>query len=438
MEIYLSGIIYTFLYVVLCKMFVEIFAKKNKKKSPLITWTFLTGLTICDYFVSILFVDSVFIKQLIIVLLGTFVMWVCYQIRFFKSTLVILFYQGLCFVTDYIAWMGLQKLIAATLVETTMLELFMGTLSQLLVFCLIIALRHRFAPNSAEALTNLEWTKFSIFPTFTMIAIIAMAVNFDGLTNAKQVNTLIFLGFGMLLLNILIFYLLCDAIEREVRIRKQQLSAERAENEMAMYRQISESFDRQKRREHEYKNEMMVIASLLQRNEIEKLHTLLDKYNAEIAHRTDAIDTNHVIVNAILNTKRQEAREKGIVFVLKVNDLSGLCMEDQDIVVILSNMLNNAIEACEKCSGKRIIKVKAVKEAKTIIFSVVNTIQEAPSLVDGKYRTTKKEEQFHGMGIENVQKIVGKYGGSCAIRYDEEQFYFVVYLSEPPFDAVTP
>lgn len=83
-----------------------------------------------------------------------------------------------------------------------------------------------------------------------------------------------------------------------------------------MYRQISENFDQQKKREHEYKNEMMVISSLLKQNEMEKLHTLLDKYNAEIAHRMDAIDTNHVIVNAILNTKHQEAREKGIVFVL--------------------------------------------------------------------------------------------------------------------------
>ncbi len=114
---------------------------------------------------------------------------------------------------------------------------------------------------------------------------------------------------------------------------------------------------------------------------------------------------------------------------LKVNDLSGLNMEDQDIVVILSNMLNNAIEACEKCTGKRIIKVKTVKEGGTIIFSVINTIQEIPQIIDGRYRTTK-EEQFHGMGIENVKEIVNNYGGTCAIRYDKEQFYFVVYLSE--------
>ena len=37
-------------------------------------------------------------------------------------------------------------------------------------------------------------------------------------------------------------------------------------------------------------------------------------------------------------------------------------MCDEDIVVILSNLLNNAIEACEKCSGKKFMKMKLVKE----------------------------------------------------------------------------
>lgn len=429
MQLSVSVIIYTFLYIVLCNMFVETFARKRENKSVCSIWIFLAALTIFDCVASVLLVKNFVAKQMVIIMSGTITMWLCYHISFLKSTLIILFYQGSCFVTDYIAWMGMQKLLAAALVETTMLQLLMGTLSQLLIFSLIIVLRHHFTQDSTEILTNLEWAKFSVFPAFTITAVIAVLINFDGLENQIQINTLICLAFGMLILNIFVFYLLWDAIEREVKIRKEQLSAERAKSETAMYRQISENFDRQKKREHEYKNEMMVIASLLKQNEIEKLHILLDKYNDEFAHRIDAIDTNHVIVNAILNTKHQEAREKGIVFVLKVNDLSGLNMEDQDIVVILSNMLNNAIEACEKCTGKRIIRVKAVKNGGTIIFSVINTIQAPPILIDGRYRTTKAEA-CHGMGIENIKEIVHKYGGTCAIRCDEEQFYFVVYLSE--------
>lgn len=429
MERYISEIVYTFLYIVLCKMFVEIFAVKKKEKPAHIIWIYFLMLTVFDCLASAVLAEDFAIKQIAVILSDALIVWLCYQTSFLKSVLIILFYHGLGFVTDYIAWMGFKKLLAVRLDETALLQLLMGTLSQLLVFSIIIILRRHFAKGSVESLSNLQWIKFSVFPIFTMAAVIAMLVNFNGLRNERQANTLICLAFGMLMLNIFVFYLLWDAIDREVKIRNGQLLAERAKSQTEMYRQISENFDRQKKREHEYKNEMMVISSLLDQNEFEKLRMLLDKYNDEIAHRIDAIDTNNVIVNAVLNTKHQEARDKGILFVPKVSDLSELPIEDEDIVVILSNMLNNAIEACEKCKGKRIIRVKAVKEGGDVIFSVINTIEEAPCLIDNKYRTTKKG-QLHGMGIENVKETAGKYGGTCSIRHDGEQFYFVVYISE--------
>ena len=59
-----------------------------------------------------------------------------------------------------------------------------------------------------------------------------------------------------------------------------------------------------------------------------------------------------MIIDAILNSKYKETLDKGIVFIFQINDLSGIKMCDEDIVVILSNLLNNAIEACERCSAK--------------------------------------------------------------------------------------
>lgn len=66
----------------------------------------------------------------------------------------------------------------------------------------------------------------------------------------------------------------------------------------------------------------------------------------------NAIDTNNVIVNTILNEKYNEMMDKGIIFVFRINDLSSIKIEDEDLVVILSNLLDNAIEACQKCEGK--------------------------------------------------------------------------------------
>ena len=76
--------------------------------------------------------------------------------------------------------------------------------------------------------------------------------------------------------------------------------------------------------------------------------------------------------------------DKGIVFIFQINDLSGIKMCDEDIVVILSNLLNNAIEACEKCSGKKFMKMKLVKEKDNIIISVKNTYDGKLNIKDGE------------------------------------------------------
>ena len=55
---------------------------------------------------------------------------------------------------------------------------------------------------------------------------------------------------------------------------------------------------------------------------------------------------------------------------LRINDLSKIVIEDEDLVVILANLLNNAIEACEKCEEKKTIKLKFVIEENLIVLSV--------------------------------------------------------------------
>ena len=107
-----------------------------------------------------------------------------------------------------------------------------------------------------------------------------------------------------------------------------------------------------------------------------------------------------MIVNAILNTKYQEAISKHIVFVFKVNDLSRIGIDDEDLVVVLANLLNNAIEACKKCEEKKIIKFKFMVEDELIILSVKNTYNQPLVYDNDEIRNSKTvEPEAHGVGI---------------------------------------
>ncbi len=429
MLLHIYGIIYTILYVALCKMFIETFAKK-RISNDVYGFLLLMGVVIVEYMQSVLFARYMFVKVAGIILCGTLFMWIYFKQKIIRIFIFMLLYEGLCITTDYISLTMIEHFFVHIQKEQLLsqaMSLLMGCLSQILLFCIILGIRRCFTNSSASMMTEFEWVRFAIFPIFTICSIMAMLANFDAIVDVKQKNVLLCIAFGMLVINVLVFYLIHDILEREAQIREDKLFRERVKNETMLYRQISENYDKQCKREHEYKNQMMVVSALVKKRELKNLDRYLEKTSEQIAHNIDSIDTNHVIVNAILNTKYQEAREKGIVFVLKINDLSDLSISDEDIVVILSNLLDNALEACEKCDEK-MIKVKFVHENEQIVISVVNTFVDNPVIINGSYQTIKEDTSMHGMGIRNVREVVDKYGGTCVIRHENNLFRFVVFI----------
>ena len=137
----------------------------------------------------------------------------------------------------------------------------------------------------------------------------------------------------------------------------------------------------------------------------------------------------HASVKVVVWNRKNKLLNEQTLFIFQINDLSGIKMRDEDIVVILSNLLNNAIEACEKCSGKKVMKMKLVKEKDNIIISVKNTYDGKLNIKDGEIQTSKKYEiDEHGVGIKNIIEVITKYQGSYAIRNENNEFYFSVIL----------
>lgn len=433
METQIYGIFYSILYVVLCKMFVETFEEKRDFTKNLYRYGILMFLIALVYMVSVLFADNFVLKELFIIALSTLCMWMSFQQKIVKAVILVLFYQGVALVIDYISVIVMSKCFPTITMERLSdpaVNILLGTLSQIFLFCFIMLVRRYVVRKSAEVLTAMEWVRFAIFPVFTIIVLVALLTGFQIPLNSSQKNILICIAFGLLLMNIIVFALINDILKREMLIRENRLFRERAINETGMYRTISENYDKQRKREHEYKNQMAFIAALARDNKVEELNHYLKEYNKEILVNMDLIDTNNVIINAILNSKYQEAREKGIVFVVKVNDLSGLKIKDEDIVLILSNLLNNAIEASEKCD-EAVVRLKFVKEKNQIIISVVNTMANEPLANDNKFVTSKTENaDMHGIGIENIKEAVGKYGGSCVIKHDSKSFRFAILIPD--------
>ena len=82
----------------------------------------------------------------------------------------------------------------------------------------------------------------------------------------------------------------------------------------------------------------------------------MEQLTESISVDLSAINTNHPVVNAVLNHKFHSAKEKQIAMNFQVGDVHEICLTEEEIVILLGNLLDNAIAECE--SG-----IKAGKDA---------------------------------------------------------------------------
>lgn len=414
-----------------CKIFFEIFGTVRYKG-----WLNAAQIILlvgCVFCAVKGFANIFVLKQMtLILIIAAFMFWHM-KISIKKSLILAVLYQALLLATDYIAFLIYYSGLISSGETTGLIYVVESVLVVLLgkmflYFCVLI-IKKKFGKKSTEMLVDSEWLKFLFFPVFTIIIMVAMFSVFGYAETTGQIYLLLIIAFGMAGMNIVEFYLINDIIEREIKLHENKIFQIQVKNQTEMYRSISENFDSQKRKTHEYKNQIICIESLLGKKKYPELEEYVKEIYGHLDKELDAINTNNVIVNAILNTKYQEADAKGIVFVFRVNDLSQIRLKDEDVVTILSNLLNNAIEACEKCDDKRIIKLKFVNEDDMVIIAVKNTFNHQIYYENGEIKTSKiTRTEEHGIGIKNIIKVIERYNGSYIIEDSKNEFYFSIII----------
>lgn len=165
---------------------------------------------------------------------------------------------------------------------------------KLILFVLIVFIRKRFKKESLKRMLDTEWLKFLFFPVFTLVSISALLSVFEYVQTIKQANFLAVIAFGMLGMNIVVFYLINDIVEEEIKIHENMAFHIQVENQLEMYRSISENFDHQKRKTHEYKNQIACIESLLSKKQYSKLEEYVKNLYGSLNNEPDAINTNNI------------------------------------------------------------------------------------------------------------------------------------------------
>lgn len=434
MSIYIQSFLIILLEILCCKIFFESFVEKRNEKKYFRNNTIILVLLILVFFSAHFFANHFILKEILIIVITAILMYTVLKIHIIKSFILSILYQGLLLVIDYVTLM-LAVSLFSSIAEIQKTYIIGGVLTIVLgkaiLFVCVLLIKQSIGKRSSVVLIDAEWLKFVLVPIFSIFIIMDMITELGSVTNEKVKNTFTIVAFGLAGMNMVIFNLINDILKREHKIRENELFKLQVDNQTKMYQSISENFEKQQKKTHEYKNQILCIDSLISNKNYEELEKYIEVIGGQLNKELYVINTNNLIINAILNTKYQEAIEKNILFILKINDLSKIKIRDEDVVVILSNLLNNAIEACEKCTDNKVIKMKFIKENDLVVISVKNTYEGNLVYENGELVTTKnKFSDEHGIGIKNIVDTIKKYSGSHIIRIENQEFYFSIIIPE--------
>ena len=213
--------------------------------------------------------------------------------------------------------------------------------------------------------------------------------------------------------------------EQQVKAMKKRL--EEAENFYGSIRKVR----------HEMKNHMANIKGLAGAGEYGEIEDYVRRMEETMQELEYKYVTGNAVTDVIINDKCRRAEKAGIRF--DADFRYGGEIPVFDMGIILNNLLDNAIEACEKLeTGKRFIHLSLKQKKQFLLLEVENSFDGAVPVQSGGGLVLPTTKQSilpgiiaeHGIGLENVRDVAEKYFGGVNIKVKGDVFHVTVMLQQ--------
>ena len=271
--------------------------------------------------------------------------------------------------------------------------------------------------NQKCALQPLQALVMSFFPGVAVVLNIVLMV-----TGTQQPATrmTMLLTFGMsvaVLVHIAIVQMFNDqVVQRENSRYRARLEQQRAEA-------LLDSYTEQRRLTHEFTNHMSALSALLDQDDLKGARTYLASVSKLVAAGTTIMDTHNPLLDALLSKKYEEASRKGVMLYFDLPDLREIPLDNTDLVMVVSNLLNNAIEAAAQAAPPE-VHVRMKKTEGELVISVRNRVRQNVEIPEGQLPRSTKREPGHGMGLANVCAVLEAHDAEYTLSCRDNWFRF--------------
>ncbi|MDE6185369.1 MAG: GHKL domain-containing protein, partial [Lachnospiraceae bacterium] len=426
METIVRCTLLSFMLGISCKAFFEIFAPARKYRHKWMEYMIVLMVTAGFLVIAFTEIPAYFLQPVRFIIVIALSVQICFQIKVVKNVILSVLFCGIYWI---LAMIFLSIVYVLPMVYTKRLYDWIEIIIESSFLCLMLFLRSKLKKRIYIAGRERKWVGFSLFPIFGLIVLIAIGMMpSDGSSVDRYAKLAAILGFTVICL--CLFFYIENMLEKEEEVQSLRLIQARTHNQMELYRTMQKNYEQNRKLMHDYKNQLNCIQGMLLDGKTKEASAYISKLTGSIRKNADYVNTNHTVVNVVLNQKYQEACEKGITMTMAVNDLSGIAVSEEEIVVLLVNLLDNAVEACERLTCDKIIRFKMMLEDGQLVISIRNPVKEPVKIKGKRISTVKNETAHHGIGLMNVDSVIRKNGGTSVLRCEDGWFYFSAIIGE--------
>ena len=230
-----------------------------------------------------------------------------------------------------------------------------------------------------------------------------------------------------LIVILIIYFIYLNTLkEMEYQRKEIRILKEKSKREIEYYKEVDNLNQRIRKIYHDLKNHILIADSVKEKGMDEEYLKSLEEYFGRYSVK---INSGNSILDILLEKKCEECKDKKIGFKLNVDFSKGDFINLVDLGTIFGNIIDNAIEACER------IKDNELKEIRLVVGEVENFIMIKISnpvgmlrKEDGKLFSLKRLQKEEGLGLVCLQEVLIKYNGSYSYEIKDDFFNLTIII----------
>lgn len=371
---------------------------------------------------------NTFFQQIITIASCLAVSWYIYKRKWYQHILIFLFWYILNGAIDTVfmyGTCGLLKISFHELVWNKALYIFSATIGKIF-FVSISWLCYRFWIKQLPQPTNQNWLILSLlFPSVSVVLLWLVFINSQRTSGAS--GRVIMTCVILLVADIAVIYYMSQKEKNARSERELVLLHRQMEIQSAHIQTLEKRYRSQRASTHEFRSQLQTISGLLAQGKPDAAVDYVDQLLGNQTLRLFPVNSHNALLDALLNQEYQSAIEQNIDIQFQVSDLSQLPLEMDKMVVLLSNLLDNAIEGCCRIATERILYCRLIQNEDVLEISVRNT--SAPvTIIDNTIPTSKAPTYEHGYGLSQIKYLINDFRGTYAMDCSDGWFTFVAEI----------